>query len=474
MKNHAHTILTFHLSKEERSIVRHRVSDLTAETVDVRAAERDIWNNTSIRQTICLAVCKTGEDHKKNCHTIRRIRNLIGESRPLIVVIKQDHIRKLKDFIKAGADDFITSPMTMDRFRPVFSFLLEMNITAGEATATPGDKSDIQRGSRRLLRRKPLGQKWLPRKKLGKGGWNTVWLVEDINSGRLAVAKVPCSRLLNIRILRTAAIMKKLGHHRNIAALLELVKHNGKFVLIQEYVPGLSLTDILKQPLSQGEKESYLMQLLHGVSHCHKYAILHRDIKPDNIIITGTGVLKLLDFGIARDLSWQSTSNSSEGTVEYMPPEQLEGISCIQSDIWSIGVILHIFATGTLPCCHLSGGHPSDILSASSITRPSELNPLISEWLQQVIMTCLQRDPNRRYGNGQVLLDELAAFYPVIKQAEQFPRAGYGLLPSLSAVVQNTRPKTRRIPGLAGISPPFSFLAQLKHAVSFAIPRRQP
>ena len=100
---------------------------------------------------------------------------------------------------------------------------------------------------------------------------------------------------------------------------------------------GRRSNSLLEVGLSPFDKEDYFLQLLSAVSYAHKHKILHRDIKPENIIISKTGQLKLLDFGIAQDLSWQTPRRSSEGTLNFMPPEQFEGNSCIASDVWALG-----------------------------------------------------------------------------------------------------------------------------------------
>ena len=96
-----------------------------------------------------------------------------------------------------------------------------------------------------------------------------------------------------------------------------MVREEGKFVLIQEYIEGPTLQHLLEFGLSPTDKEDYFLQLLSAVSYAHKLKILHRDIKPENIIINREGQLKLLDFGIAQDLSWQTPGRSSRGYPQF-------------------------------------------------------------------------------------------------------------------------------------------------------------
>ena len=219
---------------------------------------------------------------------------------------------------------------------------------------------------------------------------------------------------MNIRVLRSAAILKRLVRHPNIVGLIEVVKDEGKFVLIQEYVEGHTLEELLEQSISAQDRENYFLQLLSVIGHAHKHNILHRDIKPENIMINKTGQLKLLDFGIARDLSWQSTKTRSEGTVSFMPPEQLEGRCSIASDVWALGVILYIFATNAVPYFQAEKESPGKV----SCSLPHEINTEINPQLEAIIMKCLASNPEHRYRNGTELRDAIQSQLPQFGQGQ--------------------------------------------------------
>jgi len=157
------------------------------------------------------------------------------------------------------------------------------------------------------------------------------------------------------------------------------------------------------------------------VSYAHKHKILHRDIKPENIIITKTGLVKLLDFGIARDLSWQTAEGSSAGTVNFMPPEQFEGKSCIASDVWAIGVILYIFATNAVPYFQLNDHYPMDIDTTVESRAPRLINPALDVGLERIIMRCLQKDLDKRYANATELENDLRETFPKFGRGELLP-----------------------------------------------------
>jgi serine/threonine protein kinase len=278
-------------------------------------------------------------------------------------------------------------------------------------------KSPIKRA-----RTEKISNKWQQVRKLGSGGFGVVWLVKEIGTDRLAVAKTPHSPYMNIRVLRSAAILKRLVHHPNIVHLLEIVKESGKFILIQEYVEGPTLQQLLEQGISPLDKEAYFLQLVSVISYAHMHKILHRDIKPENIIISTSGQVKLLDFGIARDLSWQPPDKSSAGTVNFMPPEQFEGQSCIASDVWALGVILYIFATNAAPYFQQNDQYPLDIDTTLESRSPRKINPQLDRNLERIIMRCLQKDLAKRYQSGTELLEDLRTTLPLFGRGELLPQ----------------------------------------------------
>ena len=170
------------------------------------------------------------------------------------------------------------------------------------------------------------------------------------------------------------------------------------------------------------EKESYIRQIVSVVAYAHPHKIMHRDIKPENIIINKAGQVKLLDFGIARDLSWQSAEGSSAGTINFMPPEQLAGKSCKASDVWAIGVILYIFATNAVPYYQMNDHYPLDIDTDTVESRaPHLINPAIDPNLERIIVRCLEKDLAKRYENATELENDLRETCPQMGRGEMLP-----------------------------------------------------
>jgi serine/threonine protein kinase len=372
------------------------------------------------------------------------IRDFVGSFVPFLIFVPDSNKGDIKKYLAAGADDFMVLPLNENRFAISFLILLEM----GQAITRPlpsqseisgnrqksGDVIDrmvdsFQEGLSyfapksliKKTRTEKISDRWEQVRRLGLGGFGVVWLVKEIGSGRLAVAKTPHSPQMNIRVLRSAAILKRLVHHPNIVHLLEVVKDNGKFILIQEYVEGPTLKQLLEQNISPLDREAYFLQLVSVISYAHKHKIMHRDIKPENIIINKNGQVKLLDFGIARDLSWEPPDKSSAGTVNFMPPEQFEGKSCIASDVWALGVILYIFATNAVPYFQQNDQYPQDIDITVESRAPRNINPTLDLNLERIIMRCLQKDLEKRYQDATELLEDLRTTLPLFGRGELLP-----------------------------------------------------
>jgi serine/threonine protein kinase len=419
------TLLLFNLSPGERRLISRLVSSFALETISLETEDLAEYK----KRSICLVIFHVDAENNRQHLDVRRIREHLGNTVPILILVPGKNRKNIKKFLRAGADDYMLLPLNQNQFSVSFLILLEI----GQAMAhSPGQESSHTGLSwNRLVNyfraeesyfsprslvtnQKNCGifDKWEKLHRLGLGGFGVVWLVRQTGTGKLAVAKIPHSPALNIRVLRSAAILKRLIHHPGICQLVEVIKHNGKFILIQEYINGPTLQELLKTRISPKSKEDYFSQLLSAVAFSHNHKILHRDIKPENIMITKTGKLKLLDFGIAKDLSWQEAGRSSEGTLSYMAPEQYAGKSCLASDIWSLGIILYIFATNAVPYRLCNDEYPEDMEKELQDRAPLTINPTIDRELDRIIMGCLEVDLKKRYKNGYVLQQDLFKTFP--------------------------------------------------------------
>ncbi len=445
MQSPSETILLYGLSGAETTLVKRLVSSFEIEIVPLTIGTTRDFIYKFPEKKICLVIFSVDTKKRRQDRVIGLIRDFIGPLTPFLILIPEQQSVDIRKYLNAGADDFMELPLNEERFSIGFLILLEMGqaVTRPHAGKSPPHLDDLKQKRNvvnRLVgyfreglsyfapksliikeRTERISDRWEQLKKLGAGGFGEVWLVKEISTGRIAVAKTPHSAEMNIRVLRSAAILKRLIHHPNVVHLLEIVKDSGKFILIQEYVEGPTLQQLLEQNISALDKEAYFLQLVSVISYAHKHKILHRDIKPENIIINNKGQVKLLDFGIARDLSWQAPDTSSAGTVNFMPPEQFEGQSCLASDVWALGVILYIFATNAVPYFQGNEQYPLDIDRTVESRAPRKINPQLDFNLERIIMRCLQKNLEKRYQNATELLEDLRTSLPLFGRGNLLP-----------------------------------------------------
>lgn len=260
-----------------------------------------------------------------------------------------------------------------------------------------------------------LGGRYKKEKKLGQGSFGEVWLVLDteaVGEARHYVAKIPVSKKVNAKFRKEAEVCRRLAPHPGAVGLVEVVEEEGKVVLIQEYVAGRTLEELLGEELSLAQVESIIMQLIEVVAHAHRRRIMHRDIKPNNIIIRPDGVLKLLDYGAAKILKEKDISATMVGSRPFMAPEQIMGKSERRSDIWAIGVIMYLLYTGELPFYHEVEKILIDLILEQEPTPPRVLRPDLPVALEKIILKCLKKKVEERYPSALALKTDLRRHFP--------------------------------------------------------------
>ena len=191
----------------------------------------------------------------------------------------------------------------------------------------------------------------------GRGGMGQVFRVEHTVTGQSEAMKVllaePCGEAEAQRFLREIQLQAGLSHP-NIAAVHNAFWLDGRLVMVMEWVEGEALETVLaRERLPLPLVLSYAAQALAALAGAHSRVVLHRDVKPSNILLTADGTLKLTDFGLARDLRDRRLSQSGAllGSCHYMSPEQIRGLKHLdeRSDLYSLGVVLYEMATGSKP-----------------------------------------------------------------------------------------------------------------------------
>ncbi len=267
-----------------------------------------------------------------------------------------------------------------------------------------------------LLQLTPLlGGRYEKLKKLGQGSFGEVWLVQDteaVGGPRRYVAKIPFLKAANAKFRKEAAICTRLAPHPGVVKLVDLVEEDGRLILIQEYVEGQTLGDMLGEELPRPLVERIILQLIDVVSHAHRHRVMHRDIKPNNIIIQPDGTLKLLDFGAAKILGEKDISATMVGSRPFMAPEQIMGKSERRSDIWAIGVLMYLLYTGELPFYSEVEKLLIDQILEQEPEPPRELNPEIPPALEAIILKCLKKNVEERYPQARALKADLLRHFP--------------------------------------------------------------
>jgi serine/threonine protein kinase len=244
---------------------------------------------------------------------------------------------------------------------------------------------------------------------LGAGGMGKVYKVRNVISDRVEAMKVLLPNLagdpeLADRFIREIKVQASLDHP-NIAALHTAQRVDNQLLMIMEFVEGTTIDSMLKaRKLTLRESVDYASQVLAALAYAHGHGVIHRDIKPPNMMLTNAGVVKLMDFGIAKIKADRHLTQTGRtvGSLYYMSPEQIEGSEALdpRSDLYSLGVSLYEMATGARP---FQGDSDFSIMSAhmqQTPLPPIQYNPYLPKALNDIILMSIAKDPARRFQTG--------------------------------------------------------------------------
>ncbi len=266
-------------------------------------------------------------------------------------------------------------------------------------------------------------------RELGHGGMGQVYLVKNLLSDRVEAMKVLLPDLaqqgdLANRFMREIRVLASL-EHPNIAALRTAFTANNQLVMIMEYVEGDTLAHRLERgPFSTSDALNYIGQVLAALSYAHSKNIIHRDIKPANMMLTPQGVVKLMDFGIARssaDLGLTVTGTTL-GSLDYMSPEQVKSEPTdARSDLYSVGVSLYEMLTGHRMFSATSSYSVMEAHVKETPRPPIEIQPHMPKPLSDMIMMAVAKDPSQRFQTADAFRNALSQIKDSVPAAAQQP-----------------------------------------------------
>jgi eukaryotic-like serine/threonine-protein kinase len=251
--------------------------------------------------------------------------------------------------------------------------------------------------------------------RLGSGGMADVYLAQDQLLGREVAVKVLHHHFAEdqefVERFRREASSAAALSHPNIVAIFDRGEWNGTYYIAMEYVAGRSLKTIVREqgPLDPVAAIDVVVQILRAARFAHRRGVIHRDLKPHNVIIDEEGRARVTDFGIARaGASDMTLTGSIMGTAQYLSPEQAQGFAVsATSDLYSVGVILYELLTGVVPF----EGETAVAIAVKQVSAeprpPSELNPALPYSLDAIVLRALAKDPTQRYADADELIAAL-------------------------------------------------------------------
>jgi serine/threonine-protein kinase len=244
---------------------------------------------------------------------------------------------------------------------------------------------------------------------LGSGGFGAVYLAEDTWIDKKVAIKVPHRQSLDFgELLREPRLLATLNHP-NIVSIITAEKQDNVFFIVMEYVAGETLESIINRDgaLEISRALDYTCQMCNAVDHAHGQGVIHRDLRPANVLVRSTGLVKVADFGTSRFLEIAAHGTTIIGSPPYMAPEQFHGKAVFASDIYSLGVTMYQMLTGALPYQTPTPGDLEKLMRGELVSPPRLRNTRIPKELNDIILRAMAPDIAARYQRARDLLADI-------------------------------------------------------------------
>jgi serine/threonine-protein kinase len=246
---------------------------------------------------------------------------------------------------------------------------------------------------------------------LGSGGFGTVYLAQDTWIDKKVAIKVPHRQGLDFgELLREPRLLASVSHP-NIVAITTAEKQDNIFFIVMEYVPGETLEHVIASTgaLELGRALDFTCQICNAVDHAHRQGVLHRDLRPSNVLVAENDVLKVADFGTSRFLEIAAHGTTVIGSPPYMAPEQFHGKAVFASDIYSLGVTMYQMLTGELPYDTPAPADLGKLMSGELVSPPRLKNPSIPKAISDIVLKAMAPEVTARYQRAADLLADVLA-----------------------------------------------------------------
>ncbi len=246
---------------------------------------------------------------------------------------------------------------------------------------------------------------------LGSGGFGTVYLAEDTWIDKKVALKVPHKQGVDFgELLREPRLLASLNHP-NIVTILTAEKQENVFFIVMEFVAGETLEAIIAREgaLDLSRALDYTCQICNAIDHAHRHGILHRDLRPSNVLVSDSGLVKVADFGTSRFLEIAAHGTTIIGSPPYMAPEQFHGKAVFASDLYSLGITMFQMLVGDLPYDTPSPSDLERLARGEFQISVRSKNPKIPKAINDVVFKAMSPEIPSRYQRASEVLDDLLA-----------------------------------------------------------------